>query len=313
MKSLYKVAFGLLILVTTFNAKAQRYFDERYIYSQAYIHPILINPGATAHHQGQNLLINYRNTWSTFNGAPKTITLSYDGLLGKNLGIGVMAFQDNYGNLRTTKGQLSFAYIIKGSTNQIGFGLSAEYIKHGLNNYNVDNSLLESNDYLINLRRAGAEYIDASFGIYGIYNDQFIYGISLPSLVSSQLDNASAELDRDLGFILNLGYKVDNSTTGISLTPSIIMKKLNSVPTHLDLNLKLGFLEEKLIGGINYRVGAEKNLGFLIGVEVERIGFNYSYNVSSLQFQDYNNGAHELTAKISLGKSKAEMSKEMNK
>ena len=85
------------------------------------------------------------------------------------------------------------------------------------------------------------------------------------------------------------------------------MKKLNSVPTHLDLNLKLGFLDEKLIGGINYRLGAEKNLGFLIGVEVDRIGFNYSYNVSSLQFQDYNNGAHELTAKISLGKSKAEI------
>lgn len=312
MRNVIKIAFSLITLFTiVHNVNGQRYFDERYIYSQAYLHPVLINPGATAHHQGQNLLVNYRNTWATFQGSPKTVTLSYDGLLTDRLGIGVIAFQDKFGALNTTKGQLSFSYIIKSTTNQIGFGLSAEYIKHGLNNFGVDNEILEPGDNLINARRAGTEYIDASFGVYGIYNDQFIYGIALPSLISSRLDETTGDAERDLGFILNVGYKVENSTTGISLTPSIIMKKLNSVPTHLDLNLKLGFLEDKLIGGVNYRLGAEKNLGFLIGLQVERLGFYYSYNVSSLQFQDHNNGSHELTAKLSLGKQKKTENSEM--
>ena len=60
--------------------KAQeRYFDERYIYSQAFINPLLINPGAAGFSGSQNLLLNYRNQWSGFNGAPTTATVSYDG------------------------------------------------------------------------------------------------------------------------------------------------------------------------------------------------------------------------------------------
>jgi type IX secretion system PorP/SprF family membrane protein len=302
---IYKLNLILSFVLLVNYANAQRYFDERYVYSQAFLHPVLINPGATASSGDQNLMVNYRNAWATFPGSPKTVTLSYDGLLADKLGMGVLVLQDNFGSLQTSKGQLSFSYNIKSDINKVGFGLAAEYIRHGLNNYGLSTNLGNETDIVINQRRAGIDYIDASFGVYGIYDNKFTYGIALPSLISSRLDEATADEKRDLGFILNLGYKVKAQTTGISLNPSIILKKLNQVPTHIDLNLALGFLEDKLISGVTYRVGADNNLGFLIGVNIDRIGFHYTYNVSSKEFQNYNNGAHEITAKFRVGSFKA--------
>ena len=312
MKLIQKIgAVALLCMVIISSVSAQnRYFDERYVYSHSYFNQVLVNPGAVAQHGGQQLLVNYRNTWSTFPGGPKTVTLSYDGMLGNRLGIGVLALQDNFSAFQTTKGQLAFSYTIKSATNQIGFGLSAEYVKHGLNNYNAG-SILQEPDAVINARREGIEYIDASFGVHGIYNNQFTYGIALPSLISSRIDNTISDENRQIGFILNLGYKVTSATTGISMSPSILLKKLNNVPTHVDLNLKLGFLEEKLTGGVSYRVGADKMLGFLLGMNIDRIGFYYSYNVSNQQFQDYNNGSHEITARIDIGPKKDKPAMEM--
>lgn len=311
MKLILKIGLSALaMIIIALNVQAQRYFDERYVYSQAFFNQVLVNPGAIAQHGGQQLMLNYRNTWSTFPGSPKTVTLSYDGMLGNRLGIGVLALQDNFSALQTTKGQLGFSYTIKSSINQIGFGLSAEYVKHGLNNYNAG-SILQEPDAVINARREGIEYIDASFGIHGVYNNQFTYGIALPSLISSRIDETTADENRELGFILNFGYKVTSSTSGISMSPSILLKKLNNVPTHVDFNLKLGFLEDKLTGGVTYRVGADKMLGFLLGMNIDRIGFYYSYNVSNLQFQDYNNGSHEITARIDIASKKAKPAMEV--
>ncbi len=301
------IILGLLGVVQSMFSQngSARYFDERYIYSQAFLHPVLINAGATGANGDQNLLVNYRSAWATFPGSPKSVTLSYDGLIANRLGMGVLVLQDNYGALQTSKGQLSFSYIVKSDINQIGFGLAAEYVRQGLNNYGIGVSNGVS-DATINARRSGIDYLDASFGVHGIYDNKFTYGIALPSLISSRLDNANVDEKRDLGFILNLGYNVKSQSSGISLNPSLILKKLNHIPTHVDLNLKLGFLEDRLISGVTYRVGAENNVGFLLGVNIDRVGFHYTYNVSSRQFQDYNNGAHEISAKFRIGSTKVQ-------
>ncbi len=299
MKNL-KINILLFCLFTIGLLNGQRYFDERHVYNQAFLNPAFLNPGAISHDGGQSLTANYRNQWASFPGSPKTITLSYEGRVANRLGMNLLILQDNFTSLQTSKGQLGFSYNIESDINKIGFGLTAEYVRHGLNNFGINNSIGNEDDPIIRARRSGIDYIDASVGAYGIYDDKFTYGIALPSLISSRLDELSADESRELGFILNLGYKV-KSVSGISLAPSIWFKKLNNVPAHVDLNLNAGFLNEQLTGGINYRLGADKSLGFNIGAKIEKVGFFYTYNVSSYQFQDLNNGGHEITAKIFLG------------
>ncbi len=290
------VVCAVLLYAAGMNAQS-RYFDERYIYTQAQLNPQLINPGAIGSAMKHEILLNYRNKWSGIDGAPRTVTLSYNGPVGNRLALGVNVLSDKFGELETTKGAVGLSYIIKSETNQVGFGISAEYIKHSLAGFgNAD-----PNDPVISQALAGAEYFDASFGLYGIYMDKLTYGLALPSMVSSRIsDIDDSSPDRELGFILQFGYKLEIQSD-ISMTPGIIMKKLANVPTHIDLNLNFGFLQDKLIGGVSYTLGADKRLGFLIGTKIEKLNFYYSYNTSSHLIQDYNNGSHELTLGVNFG------------
>ena len=290
------VAMVCMYFATGINAQS-RYFDERYIYTQSQLNPQLINPGAIGSAMTHQILLNYRNKWSGIDGAPRTVTLSYNGPVGNRLGIGINVLSDKFGELETTKGALGLSYVIKSETNQVGFGISAEYIKHGLAGFgNAD-----PNDPVISQALSGAEYFDASFGLYGIYLDKLTYGLALPSMVSSRIsDTNTSAPDRELGFILQFGYKLDIQTD-ISMTPGIIMKKLANVPTHIDMNLNFGFLDDRLLGGVSYTLGADKRLGFLLGTKIEKLNFYYSYNTSSHLIQDYNNGSHELTLGVNFG------------
>ena len=288
--------FALCISAAGLQAQ-QRYFDERYIYTQAQVLPQLVNPGSYGANMNHQVLVNYRNKWSGIEGAPKTITLAYNGAVGNKLGLGVLVLSDRFGELETTKGSFGVSYTIKSENNQVGFGLSAEYIKHGLAGFGNANP----NDPLINKALSGAEYFDASFGLYGIYLNKLTYGLSFPSMVSSRISETDKTApERELGFLMQVGYKLAIQND-ITLTPGLMMKRLANVPTHIDANLNFGFLDDRLLGGISYTLGADKRLGFLIGTKIEKLYFMYSYNTSSNPIQDYNNGSHELSLAVNFG------------
>ncbi len=274
-----------------------RYFDERYIYTQAYLNPHLINPGAFGHQNQQQVQLNYRNNWTGIEAAPKSFTISYNGPIGNRLSAGVIVLSDRFGSFNTSKLAAGLNYRIEGDDNKIGFGITGEYITHKL----ADIGNANPNDPLIIQGLSGTEFFDATIGMYGLYQDKFSYGLSFPSIVSTSISELDGPVqEREIGFIVQAGYKLDVQED-ITLTPSMIMKKLNNVPTHLDLNLTLGLLDDKLLGGMSYTLGADKRLGFLIGTKLEKFNLYYSYNSSSQPIQQYNNGAHEITIGVNFG------------
>jgi type IX secretion system PorP/SprF family membrane protein len=275
-----------------------RYFDERYVYTQAYVSPHLINPGAYGHDGNQQVQLNYRNNWAGIDGAPKSLTLAYNGSVGNRLSVGAIVMSDRFGAFNTSKLAGGLNYRIDGGDNKIGFGITGEYITHKLSDIGNANP----NDPRIIQGLAGTEYFDASIGMYGLYKEKFSYGLSFPSIVSTSISELDGQApDRKIGFIVQAGVKMDVQQD-ITLTPSIILKNLNNVPTHLDLNLTLGVLDDKLVGGMSYTLGADKRLGFLIGTKLDKFRLYYSYNTSSREIQQYNNGAHEITLGVTFGK-----------
>ena len=283
----------------------QRYFDERSIYQQHYIFPVLVNPGATGIEDHQQLILNYRNSWASFDGAPKTVTLNFHGPIGNRLGFGAMLFQDNYGGLESSKGSITLSYTIDSPTNRLGFGLSTEYIQHVLSGSVLNNSIVSPDDFILLQRLDGNQFFDASFGVYGVYDKRFKYGISLPSLISSKINTEDGSAgERDLGYIVHLGYTTMFPDSDIKVEPTVFIKSLNNVPTHVDLNVRLSFLEDRFTGGLGYTVGAHQQLGFMIGASIGELNFYYSYGISTREFQTYNNGAHELTLGYSFNKAK---------
>jgi len=274
----------------------QRYFDERSVYSQHFLYPVLVNPGAIGIDDEQTLLLNYRNTFAAFDDAPRTITLNYNGNVGNRLGFGAQLFQDSYGYLETSKGLLGVSYTIESATNKVGFGLTTEYIQHVLSGSAINNPVIDPDDPLIGQRLDGNRFFDASFGIYGIYDGKLKYGVSFPSLISSKINTEDGESgDRMLGYIAHFAYVTNANNGDIILEPSVFIKSLNNTPTHVDVNLKASFLDNRFFGGLGYTLGGSQGLGFLLGTRIDNLQFNYYYNISTREFQDFNNGSHELT------------------
>jgi len=300
------MGFLSICFLSSINGQA-RYFDERYIYSQHNIYPSLINAGAIGSNDFQEIFVSYRNTWAGFDDAPKTITVGYNGPVGNRLGFGAQLLSDSYASLRTTKGQIGLSYTITSNTNRVGFGISTEYVQHTLSGSSLTSPQVDKEDPLILQRLDGTQYFDASFGIYGLYNNKLTYGVSFPSLISSRISDDGSSEDRTIGYIFQFGYRLMSETTKISIEPGLVIKSLMNTPSHIDLTAKFGFLEDKLTGGVAYTLGGDKRLGFLIGTSVESLHINYMYNVSSADIQTYNNGSHEISVGFRFGETKAPM------
>lgn len=295
----FLVAFGVL---SGINAQ-QRYFDERSIYKQHFIYPVLVNPGAIGIDDHQQLILNYRNDYASFEGSPKSITLNYNGNVGNRLGFAGQLFSDTYGGFETTKGLLGVSYTIESPTNKLGFGLTTEYTQHVLSGSVINNDQIDPEDVLLFQRLDGNSFLDASFGVYGIYDGKLKYGVSFPSLISSKINSEDGNSgDRDLGYVAHFAYVTKTGDGDITLEPSAFIKSLNNIPTHVDINLKASFLEDRFTGALGYTVGASQGLGFLIGTRVDNLNLNYSYNISTREFQDYNNGSHEIGISFTFNK-----------
>ena len=298
----YTTILSFFILLSAFGADAQvRLIGEQSTYTTYYLNPVLVNPGATGYEEYHQIVLNYRNAWAGFTDSPSTGTLSYNGPIGNRIGLGILAYTDSFGAFNTNKGQVSFAYNLDLPNNKLGVGISLEYIQHKLSGNAVTNPLVDVSDTEIIARLNGSRYFDAGFGIFGIYDNKITYGVSLPSVISQRLDDDSSELlGRDFSVIANLGYKFDIIDKDLVIEPSIYAKKLNLVPFHVDVNLRLGLLDEKLNMGVSYSSGAENRLGFLIGAYLDNFGVFYAYNTSFNQFQTFNNGSHEISLKLKL-------------
>ena len=288
-------------MATAYSADAQtRLLGERSVYTQYFMTPFLVNPGATGQSEYGQVVANYRNAWATFPGSPKTVTIGYDGALGNRIGIGVIGVSDSYAAFNTTKGGLNLSYTIDMPDHKIGFGISGEYVQHSLTDGALLNPIVDATDPLIVDRLNNNAYLDGSIGIYGTYMNKVTYGIALPSLISSRLGEGSTTGDKEIGFIASLAYRMEMPDKDVVFEPSVYAKKLMFVPFHVDINLKADFLNEKLTAGLIGSVGAEERVGFLIGTQLSNFGFHYTYNLSLHKFQNYNNGSHELSLKLRL-------------
>lgn len=291
-----KILITIFFVGTLFlGANAQ----ERHVYTQHFINPVLINPAATGFDDSYGIIINYGNKWSGFDGGPKTFTLSYDGPVANRLSVGALIMRDGIASLETLKGQLSYAYKIPADNYQVSFGLTTEYIQYGLSGNDLNDPLLDLGDGLLLERLEGARFFDVTAGVYGKYNDNITFGLALPGLVRARLDNNGGDSERTINYIVHLGYKYDVANYDFYIEPSIFIKQLRHTPFHADVNVKLGFMEDQLIGGLTYSLGYER-LGFLIGTKVNNFNVYYSYNVSLEESQQYHNGLHEFTLGFNL-------------
>ena len=275
--------------------------QERYIYTQYHLNPVLINPGATGIDNMHGFIFNYRNKWAGFEGSPRTLTFSYDGPVANRVGLGALVVRDRFASLETLKGQLSYAYRVNAENYSFGAGITTEYLQYELSGDVLSNPYTDTEDPQVLERLNGTRYLGVAFGLYGTLRDNITFGLSLPGIVRTRIDDG-ADIDNDDGlhFILHGAYRYDIPNYNFAVEPSIYINQLRNVPFHIDVNLLMHFLDDELTGGLSYTIGADNRFGFLIGTRLNNFNFYYSYNFSFHEFQQYNNGSHELTVAFNL-------------
>ncbi len=90
---------------------------------------------------------------------------------------------------------------------------------------------------------------------------------------------------------LTAGYRFLLSED-VNLVPSILIKKVNPLPTQVDINLKAQY-HNLFWAGVNYR----KQYGFsaFAGLTISRgIGVSYAYDYSTTTINTISSGTHEI-------------------
>ena len=266
------------------------------IYSQYLTNGLLINPAYAGSRDVLSTVLDYRNQWAGFDGAPVTQTLSgHMPLQNKSLAVGIIITNESMGIINNTAIFGNYAYRMRLNSGMLAFGLKA-----GIELYKESDSQLiikDPGDYLFS---NNGSYLLPNFGVgMYFYNSSYFAGISLPTILSYRETPGGNGYDiynkaGNYQFLINGGGLITISDN-FKLKPSTLIRYSVSTPVLYDLNISAFLLKDGILSvGASYR---EKDaLVGLIEVQLNpqlRVGYSYDYSFSALG--NYSGGSHEIT------------------
>ncbi len=293
---------NLLIYSIIFLAAIKVSAQDESINSQYLVNPFFVNPAAAGINGMHNFHGSYRTALSSLPNNPSTYYVSYNGMVGKKVGLGAILLNDKVASLNKYRMQLSYAYNWLASADlRMGIGLSTEFHQINLDNGVKNNVFQEGGDGTLLNAIDGAQYFDATAGVYGVYKNKLSFGLSVPNLVRARLNKGNdEELDAFetafQHFTANVGYRFDVLDYDFGIEPSIMVRKSYTGPVITDVNVKTYFLQNSVVAGATARViDGETLVGVLLGAKVGSLRVYYNYDVSFQNTQRYHSGAHEFT------------------
>ena len=257
--------------------------------------------------------LGHRYQWTGLEDSPAISSISYQGKLTQNLGIGVLAFHDVNGFTKQSGGQLSISYsafLIERYlyTHQLSFGLSYTAINHRVDqrSFIQQNGTVPVLDPLVGYRVQEQYVSDFNISMSYIYRNFYI-GLNTSGILSnlttsesvtnSQTGLAALNYLGTLGYIHLLSNKValEYLTLGSALATG---HKTLEFSTKAYVNPNSVF---EYYGGLGVRT-IDSQGTFEINSLVSTLGFNYKnfifgysfdFNLSSIR--SYNFGSHQIT------------------
>src|SRR5690349_14795467 len=103
--------------------------QQNLVYNHYFLNPFLYNPSYIAPNGYTELYLNFRKQWAGVDGAPTTGTLNLMLPINYKMGVGLTAYQDDVGVLRTTTALLSYGYQVylgknTNTIHKLAFGVS---------------------------------------------------------------------------------------------------------------------------------------------------------------------------------------------
>jgi type IX secretion system PorP/SprF family membrane protein len=303
-------------------------------YTQYILNQYIINPALTGIENYVDAKVSHRLQWVGLQDAPVTTYFTIHGPIGKSdykttatsfntpgenprgqsywdeyvaskphHGWGVQVVNDKTGPLNNLTAMGTYAYHLGLSpkTNlSVGFGM-------GIANTSLDASKLQFYGGSVDPSVAGSGVLnnvrfDMNAGLY-LYSADYFVGLSALQIVPSKLDYSNNIVKQLEGkavphFFATAGYRF-LLNEDFNITPSVLAKYVQPVPTQIEANVKLQY-RDLLWTGLSYR--HNDGVAAMAGINVSNIfmvGYAYDYTTSRLN--NYTKGTHEIVLGFMLG------------
>ena len=291
----FKLLIGIFVLIssisTVFAQQDPQY--TQYMYSMN-----ILNPAYAGSRGVTSIGLLGRTQWVGVDGAPQTATLSINGPVGKNVGLGFSVIHDEIGPVKEDNLYADFSYTLNFSgEDKFAFG-----IKAGATFLNVREFTTVDQDPL----NVPVSLVAPNFGV-GVmyYNDRFYAGLSVPNFIESRYldtkNGISSSASEKTHYFLTSGYVFDLDEN-LKLKPSTMLKAAPGAPLSVDLSLNL-LIQEKVELGLSHRL--DDSISGMVGFNISqdlRIGYAYDYTTTN--FGEFNSGSHEIMILFDLNKKK---------
>lgn len=310
------VRFLAIVLIAGVNLVLTRTAEAQdATFTQFYANPLYLNPAFAGTNKCPRVTLNYRNQWPALQGSFETFTAGYDQYVEPiSGGIGVQFFHDNAGQGTLTTNSVSGMYSYQTPISEslsLTAGVQVTYFQKSLDwgkltfGDEIDprrGFVFETQD----TQRGGeVSNVDFSAGAL-IYGETFYGGIAVHHLnePNESLIVGTSRWPRKYTahagavFPINKNVKGESET---SISPNFMFQMQNLYDQGIDTSFtqyNIGLYVQKgpLVGGAWYRFN--DSFIMLLGIELERIKFAYSYDLTTNELSTQTAGSHELSVAL---------------
>lgn len=289
MKKLLTSFAAIAIAATSFSQQDAQFSHNMF-------NKLAINPGYAGTSQAMCATMLYRQQWTGFPGAPKTMLFSGDATINAiRGGIGLTVVSDKLGFDNTFIGKLAYSFNLPVGPGTLGLGIEGGMMKKSLFGPWIAPEGV-SGDLAIPVTDPNNTTWDLGFGAYYATN-QLYFGLSslhLPQTAFPSVGTATAySFDMVRHYYLMAGYEFPVSQS-IDIKPSILAKS-DAASTQLDVNV-LGVWNRMIWAGASYRLtdAIVALVGYQGGNAKMTWKIGYSYDITMSTLKEYSSGTHEI-------------------
>ncbi len=286
----------------------------------------LLHPSMAGASQVGKVRGTARTQWAGVQDAPALQTVSVNGRVGEQIGVGGILFNDKNGYFSQQGAYATFAYHLLLSRNyvdlnQLSFGISLGVLQGKLDETNFD---LTDFDPVISGIEQNDSYLNVDFGMsYNFLDFSAHFTVKNAIPVKRDIFSEDFEPNNQRRYITSLAYAISPLYTDWSFEPSIMFQATERTSeATFDFNAKAFYKTDwgRLWGGLSYRRsldGAEftpngetvdiQKLQYIspfVGGTYDRFMFGYTYSYQSNSVVLVNGGFHQVTLGINLGENK---------
>lgn len=283
MRQLFTLVFSVVFAVVS----AQQVEEFNLVRENA----IALNPATAGASGFMNITAGFRRQFTTIKNSPYTTYLNFNTQLANNhFCMGVSGVYDATGPTSKAGATLQLAYQVNMNrkTKEAYHDKNSHFISFGLQasiyQYRLDGTKLLVNDYgdpELAFANATKLFPDAGFGIYYQYKNYFNVGVSVPNLVTLDVNYKSSTTDVTLRKIPHL-YFIAAGSYAIAedkfwVEPVLSVRWVNNAPLQAVAGVRLSFIKWFWLG-FNYRTANALNME--AGVTIKdrlRIGYVYDF------------------------------------